>query len=243
MMLKIAVCDDDRLQANVLVGYLEALSDLYPTQEVDVYLCGEELREHYKKVEMEDYYNIIFMDIEMEHCDGMDIAKKIKAIYESAIIIYVTHHAWLISESFEAKAFDFLVKPVKQEKFNKVFQRAYQDIAERGEVFFFKNGHDSVCLLTKEIIYFVCGERKAKIYTTHGAYEKNSRTERKKLYAGLNKDVFLDIHEAYIVNMNYIRKFERKRVVLQSGKELEISSKKTKEAKQAYEQFIVRRIL
>lgn len=240
-MLKVAICDDERIQVNILMGYLDALSVSYPTLEYDIYFCGKELLEHYQKVKMEDFYDIIFLDIEMEHCDGMDIAKAIREIDENVFIAYATRHNWLALDGYQTKVNDFLVKPVVQEKFNNVFRRAYQDIVQKDEVFCFNYKHEHIRLFTDKIMYFYCYARNIEIHTTDGLYEMTSRT--KPVYERLNKDTFLMIHHSFIVNMKHIRIFKRGGVVLQNGEELDVSPKKAKETKKVYEQFVTRRIL
>ena len=79
-MLRIAICDDERWQVEILVGYIKALTNTYPNLTYDVYFSGHDLQAHYRAVSMEDYYDVIFLDIDMGNSNGLAVAKEIRKI-------------------------------------------------------------------------------------------------------------------------------------------------------------------
>ena len=240
-MIRVAICDDEAKQIEILVGYINDLSAIYPNLEYDVYRSGRELVEHYQNVNMEEFYDIIFLDIEIGDSHGYEVAKIIKEIDELLLIVYVTQHGNLIQQSFEAEAFDFIVKPAEQKRFDTVFHRAYRKIRARGNAFCFYHYYNHVRVLTDKIMYFEFYRGRAKVFTTDTVYEFN-RTVKDTL-VGLDHDHFLLVHRSYIVNMRYIEELSYQQLRLMDGTVLPVSEKRSAESKVAFERYTLRRIV
>ena len=119
--MRICICDDDLIMheeiRNCLL-YFYTKSNL-PT--ITDFYCGEDLIKHYS--ESQDF-DIIFLDIEMGKLNGLDTAAEVKKYAPESIIIFVSSHKNYVFDAFRCEAFHFLVKPIKQEEFNDVFDRA-----------------------------------------------------------------------------------------------------------------------
>ncbi|MCL1883102.1 MAG: LytTR family DNA-binding domain-containing protein [Defluviitaleaceae bacterium] len=239
-MLKVAICDDEHWQIDILAGYITALAGTYPNMEYHVYRSGLDLSEHYQRAQVEDFYDIIFLDVEMGNCNGLDIAAKIRETDNRVLIAYITKHEKFMHDCFETYPISYLIKPVAQEKFNALFERAYKKLHEKRDTFCFRHQHDWVRLFTDNIIYFDCYKRKTVIYTTDKTYEYYETA--KDVYARLNKDKFVMVHNSYIINMAHILELEREWVRLQDeeGTVLPVSGKRSKEVKDTFLSFNMR---
>lgn len=69
-------------------------------------------------------YDIIFMDIEMPHLDGMATGQKLRAMDENVCLIFVTNLAQYAIRGHEVDAMDFVVKPVRYFNFSLKLDRA-----------------------------------------------------------------------------------------------------------------------
>ena len=58
-------------------------------------------------------FDIVFLDIEMPHINGMEVAQRLRKIDAGVMIIFVTNMAQYAVSGYEVSAFDFIVKPVK----------------------------------------------------------------------------------------------------------------------------------
>jgi len=67
--------------------------------------------------------DILFLDIEMDGMSGIDIAKKLSENNISTQVIFVTAHDSHAVQAFEVEAFDYIMKPLSQERIYSVLQR------------------------------------------------------------------------------------------------------------------------
>ena len=122
-MINIAICDDDIVTTSKIENMLQNIAKRNFIQtDTEVFWNGESLAESVKAV---NYFDIIFLDIEMGAEDGITVARKIRQIDKNVLIIYVTSHENYMKESFEVRPFQFLVKPVSERQMECCFQAAY----------------------------------------------------------------------------------------------------------------------
>lgn len=56
--------------------------------------------------------DIIFMDIDMPHLNGLDAARRLRQMDEDVVLIFITNLAQYAINGYEVRALDFMVKPV-----------------------------------------------------------------------------------------------------------------------------------
>ena len=65
--------------------------------------------------------DLVFLDIQMPGINGIDFAKQISA---TTLIIFTTAFAEFAVDSYEVDAIDYLLKPIKPERFKKATEKA-----------------------------------------------------------------------------------------------------------------------
>ena len=86
-MIRIAIVEDDTGYRSQLGKYIDQYqSDFSETVSVSEFSDGLEIVEKYKSE-----YDIILMDIQMKHMDGMQAAMRIRDMDKNVIIIFITN--------------------------------------------------------------------------------------------------------------------------------------------------------
>ena len=123
--MKIAICDDVEPIRDYLKGLLDETKE---SHEITLFADGKSLLETDVM-----RYDAIFLDIEMAGINGVKVAEQIRHEQEKAcrdiwggmpLIIFVTGYKEYMGRAFSVHAFDYLLKPVSDEKFQTCYSRA-----------------------------------------------------------------------------------------------------------------------
>lgn len=119
---KIAICDDLATDRKYLSSLCEIWSrhNCYRIQ-ISEFTSAENFLFHY--AEKKDF-DILLLDIEMGAMDGVTMARKLRQDNHTVQIIFITGYADYISDGYEVDALHYLMKPIQEEKFFTVLDRA-----------------------------------------------------------------------------------------------------------------------
>ena len=107
-MTRIAIVEDEAAVREQLAGYVQRYTRQYGTQfEVTMFTDGVEILEDYRPV-----YDIIFLDVEMQHLDGMETARRIRELDSDVLLIFITNMAQYAIKGYAVGALDYVLKPV-----------------------------------------------------------------------------------------------------------------------------------
>ena len=236
-MINIAICDDMLLHQNhlqdMIVEYFQDKSQRYA---IYTYSSGQQLL---KDVGITDFH-FIFLDIDLGSDFGVDIAKSLRLKEKKASqIVFVTSHPDYKSEVISIHTFDYLVKPIQKDKlFQVIDDLIFFLFPINCPVVSFKTIEGVVSLKIDDIIAFEYRNRKIHIITTNHAYEMYDKV--KTVLSKMSVYDFISPHNAYIINLNHIKLFQKSLYQLTMSNELivPISQLKTKEFRQAYFDFL-----
>jgi two-component system, LytTR family, response regulator len=116
MTVRVIVADDEPIGRHRLVRLLQAEPD---TDVVAACADGEEaveaIREHAP--------DIVLLDIQMPNLDGFEVVAALGDAHQP-VVIFVTAHDQYALRAFQVHAFDYLLKPVDQDRLREALARA-----------------------------------------------------------------------------------------------------------------------
>lgn len=122
-MIKIGICDDEmgvRVFLDcVITDYFMQKGLLF---EVKKYAAGTAL------LQSEDQLDILFLDISMPGLDGIETGRRLRKKGQEVKIIYITAYEHYALKAFEVKAFQYIVKPIEQDKLYEVLDWAIEGV-------------------------------------------------------------------------------------------------------------------
>ena len=235
-MIKIAICDDE---ANIR-AYLSSLigAQSCPCEIVEYASAGDCLADHRE-------IDLLFLDIELapfgSGLDGMALARKIRerATGTQPVIIFVTGHERYVFDAFDVGAFQYLLKPVDEEKFAQVFSRAVAQIAiakeKPGRVLTLQSANTSKTVPLDSIYYIESSNHKVELHLRNGEFVCYAKIGDLELEL---QDQFFCIHKGYLVNLVYVAGYSKRSLTLTNGEELLLSKYKYQDFVKAYLHFL-----
>jgi DNA-binding LytR/AlgR family response regulator len=231
--MQIAICDDEKVFRDVIKAYLEPYKANNPEITETEFTCGEDLVAAYEKGTR---FDLIFLDVEMKSMSGVEAGQQIRAVDNTVMFVFITSHTKYVPEAFILNAFQFLVKPVEREMFNKEFDRAVRTYKKIKYRYNFTYKGKITVLEVKDVIYIETYNRHLRVTSTTGAFEYlgNIAEEEKKLA----EFGFLRCHKGYLVNMHYIFRPENSMFELTSKDKVPISKHYKSEALAIYNKYV-----
>ena len=168
----------------------------------------------------------MFLDIDMEGMNGIDLGAKIKEIYESAVLVYITGYKKYAFEAFQLKAFHYLLKPVTKERFCQVLCEALAHIqkADAGKdqmTFSVQVGGKLLSFYCSDICYFEKIGHQIKIHTSsRDIYYYGNLSD---VLDELDGEAFMQCHQGYIANVDKVMAFQNKTLFLDGDEKLPVS--------------------
>ena len=126
-MIRVAIVEDDAEVQGVLQEYVRRYTRQYGTEfEVTLFADGVDILDDYRAV-----YDIIFLDVEMKHLDGMTTAERIRQMDAEVILIFITNMAQYAIRGYAVGALDYVLKPVPYFAFSQQLQKALGQLEKR----------------------------------------------------------------------------------------------------------------
>ncbi|MDE7427925.1 MAG: LytTR family DNA-binding domain-containing protein [Lachnospiraceae bacterium] len=246
-MVKIAVCDDEKNIRSYLVSLIRKQDTPCSIMEygsADEYLADG--REH----------DLIFLDIEMggseAKMDGMELARHIRGMnaYRQPIIIFVTGYEKYVYDAFDVGAFQYLVKPVDEQKFVEVFSRAERQILswqilseaeQEKKKLVIQYAGEGKAIPLNDIYYIESQNHNIVLFLKSGNKAGTGRIEYYGKIGDLEKELagqFYRIHRGYLINLFHVEGYDKTEVRMANGDKLLLSRYKYDGFVQAYMDYI-----
>ena len=228
----IAVCDDERELRGELADKIHRHC---PGAAITVFSSGSEL------LASAGRFDIIFLDIGMDGLDGMQTARELRKNGCRAVIIFVTAFEDRVFDAFDVGAFNFLVKPVSDDRFGEVLKKAIDsctnaDIADKDERYItVKSGRVNTRLTLSEIMYAEVLDRKLTLHTVNGEVEYYGRLSE---FENCTDDRFFRTHRAYLINLRYLEKYTSSEVTMENGDKVLLAKQRYSALVKAYMRYI-----
>ena len=167
--------------------------------------------------------DIIFLDIDMPGQNGLELRQKFQDI---PVCIFITSHPEYAVESYNLDTLDFLVKPLKLERFEKTILRIveYMELKTKaslfessigGDMIFIKEGHNKIKIKLHEIMYLEAMKDYTLLVT-----EQKRHCILSNLGNLLNSEhfkSFVRVHRSFAVQKQRINKITATNIVMDNS--------------------------
>ncbi len=211
MHYKIAVCDDSEADrqfiSNIVTRWARTAGhtvqiNTFPTAESFLFCYAEQ-----------SDYDILLLDIEMGDMDGVSLAKQIREDNDTVQIVFITGYSDYISQGYEVAALHYLMKPLNEEKFFKVLDRATEKLMKNEKVLNLEANGEMVRIPLYQIKY-------AEVYRNYVTIHAKTDITVKMTLSELEERLdnrFYRVGRSAIVNLGLVSRVTKTQIILSSS--------------------------
>lgn len=227
--MKIALCDKNQKRLAALKKIIYEYSE-----EKGFDVAVEGYSDISSLVVSKEKFGMAFLCFDYLRSEELEIFKKIKEQNSFCDIVLISGTSDNILEVLKIKPYGFLFFPIEKREMFIFFDEYF---SEKGCDYpmWIKCGCDTLCLNTKEIIYLEADNKNCFLHLEGRKLRSNCTMAR--VFDVLPKSHFIKINRAYIVNSQYINKYNKDTIFLKNGDNLRLSRNYSADFKRAHRNF------
>lgn len=233
-MIRIAICDDERFQAELLQGYVKewgrvrrepADTAIFPSGDAFLFAWEEDKA-----------WDVLLLDIQMSGIDGVELARKLRKTGAALPIVFVTGVGDRMAEGYEVEALHFLIKPINQDKLFACLDRAMEKSLQETALLLDTPDGGELRLSPRDIGAIEAAGRQIRIILGSGeALEAKARF--REVSQALAPHDFIQCHRSYMVGLRYIRLLRKEQLILDCGAAIPVSRRLFQQVHAAFVRF------
>lgn len=220
--LRVLIIDDERMARQEVKRLLMP----YPDMEI----IGEAKNADEAIVQItEKHPDLIFLDVQMPERSGFDLLESLSEVPE---VIFTTAFDEYAVKAFEVNALDYLMKPIREERFALAMERIRQKLAQQisDPQIFVKDRQQYHFIKWSKVHLIESMDNYARLYFEgKNVFLKSSLNQ---LEEKLDVSVFFRINRSQIINLQFIQSVQiapngRLQISLKTGEVLEASDRQS----------------
>ena len=167
-------------------------------------------------------FDIYFLDVELPGADGMETARKIRKQDAGAYIIFITAFAKYAAESYEVRAYQYILKSQISEKLPKVLRLIAEELqASMVEYYVIETPYSYARIALRDILYIYKEKKYVIFITMQGDFHQ--RRSISKIWEQLGHKNFVWVDRGVIVNIKKVQRVMKSELILENGSAIKIS--------------------
>lgn len=238
--MNIAVCDDEALcrgqVLELIQEYIEENSHL--NLSVSEFADGEELLAAAVKL---GGFALYIQDILMPGMNGIQLGVALRNAGYDGKLIYLTSSEEYAIDSFKARPFDYLLKPVQRDRLFAVLDEALHSVAQQKDAgVIVKTRDSSVRLALDSILYAELCQRSIVYHLAGGKTVETVQirtTFTEAMQELLQDSRFFLCGKGVVANLHHITMVEKETLAFRDGARLYLTKKACSEVRSAWNEF------
>lgn len=246
--MKIAIIEDERLHAELLVKYLKAWGRKKGrTTEISLFPSAEAFLFSWEEAPA---FDVLFVDIQMKEMNGMEMARRVRSEDREIAIVFTTGIADYLMEGYEVEALHYLIKPISREKIGLCMDKV-ENRRKTGQ-YLLVHHSDGVRKILSEQINYVEARGHGAVLGLAGkdgdlwkdSCEGSGTGEQAEVLESLSElekmlaqDCFFKCHRSYLCRIANIHHIDKKEIYFDNGSHIPVSRRMYAEVNQAFIQY------
>lgn len=213
-MYRIAVCDNEKsMTGQIETRILELSCKRRVPVQVEVFFNGEDLIDELDR----DYYDAIYLKMEMWEENGIQIASRIRERDEEALILFISEHKHYMEKAFEVGDFRYISNPMDHNTFERYFDAVIKKLSDPHKYFYFTYCKRNFRLNISDILYFQSDRKLIYIIAKQGTYKCYQKLNEIEEQLQMENTGFWRIHKSLLINPKHIISYAHGTVGISDG--------------------------
>lgn len=209
--IRILIADDDDSMRMIMRRFVEKAGGFQIVGEAK---DGRELI----RLNEQTHPQVILLDVEMPVMTGVECARIIQDINPKTILVFATAHEKYMGDAFEVYAFDYLLKPFREQRVMKTLALIRSRLAEEAEERAVKpetprnvaprklmlRHKEGVSFVDMEDILLIQREERSTVLYLAGGERLVTSDSLSEMDERLPDDMFFRTHKSYVVGLRHI---------------------------------------
>lgn len=228
--MRIAICDDNAQELSVLT---QILTDYIKTREDVSYTTYSNATDLICRMKDHDY-DVLLLDVLMPGLNGIAAAEEIRHFNEKVEIIFLTSSREYAVDSYQVRAFYYLLKPVKDGELVPVLDRLRERFQTQNELLHLRSAQrivsipfhriEAVEIMDKTLFFHMADGTKLDIRLPLSECEAQL----------LARPEFIKPHRSYLVNLRHMRELAPSEFISMSGRHFPVARGHHKLVRETY---------
>ena len=235
-MIRIAICDDEEKEADFLYNkFSQILKNNEIAADISKFTSPVKFMENLKDA----YYDLVFLDIEMPHISGLEIADYLSKNADFTRIVFITNHDTLARKTFRYSPIAFISKNFFEQELEENMNIIFDKLKIITSYY-----TATVNKLPQKIkisdINYISTDKSSNNIIIHQAdgTKLSERKTFKSVLEVINNDIMVQINKGIIVNVAHIKKLENgSDIILYNGERLIVSRNYYSALKEKYFEY------
>lgn len=213
--VRFAICDDDESIGEKIKPIINNYANAHRFEAlVDCHYSGEEL------LLSDKVYDLIILDYQMGQLNGLDAARLLREKNCTCAIIFLTNFPHFVYDAFTVNTYRFFEKPLQPERLEEALESFFKMYGFDYPLLL-KSEYETICVETKNIVFLEANNKSCKINLQDRCIScsKTMATVSNLL----PRNHFYKVNRAYIVNFNFIEKYNNEYIFFKNGEKVPVS--------------------
>lgn len=216
----LAVCDDQMEELELITALLARWQEeRRDTLRFKTFRSGGELLDAAER----ESFSLYLLDVMMPGMDGLEAAREIRAMDDTAEIVFLSSSPGFAYESYSVRAMDYLLKPIQAEALFALLDKLALREKKPQEGLTVKSGATLIRVLFSQLSYVEVSGKHLYFNLTDGSVREVYGTLKEYEPLLLSRPEFMQVHRSYIVNMLEVEELSSGGIRTFSGKQLPVS--------------------
>jgi two-component system LytT family response regulator len=212
--MKIAIIDDNSIDANLLKNALEVWGEQNAVKIQIMYFPNGTA---FLKSVYTEKFDLCFIDIYRDTLNGIQVAQKLRERDPNILLVFCTMSTSHMPDAFPCHAFDYLIKPIMPDRVGQILSDALKILPETVRYLELqvertqrKLFYSDICFITSNDHYVTVNLHNGETIRARAAFG----TVAEKL---TDDQRFLQINRGVLINMDYVAEFTDSNCRMETG--------------------------